>query len=78
MRYPICHSVAKFFHRQEILTSEELHHFLTNSKQQQIAKAFPPNADPQTATSPTTPSPASPPQEAIQSPPAASDTTTQL
>ncbi|CAO0796447.1 unnamed protein product [Mucor circinelloides] len=73
MRYPTCHSVAKFFHRQEILTTEELESYLHNSKQKQIADAFPPNA---TNNQPSSSSSSS--QEALQSPIAASDTTTQL
>jgi hypothetical protein len=74
MRYPTCHSVAKYFYRKELLTLEELQSFLNNSKQQQIANAFPPNADHQQLTTPASLSP----QEAIQSPSAASDTPTQL
>ncbi|KAG1083947.1 hypothetical protein G6F42_022000 [Rhizopus arrhizus] len=73
MRYPTCHSVSKFFHRQEILTTEELESYLHNSKQKQIADAFPPNA---TNNQPSSSSSSS--QEALQSPIAASDTTTQL
>ncbi|KAI8636361.1 hypothetical protein BD408DRAFT_333641, partial [Parasitella parasitica] len=34
MRYPTCHSVAKYFHRKEILTTPELNAFLQNKKQQ--------------------------------------------
>jgi hypothetical protein len=48
MRYPTCHSVAKFFSRKDILTSEELQSFLNNSKQKQIANAFPPTVVEQT------------------------------
>lgn len=65
MRYPLSHSVAKFFHRKEILTTIELQSFFKTSKEKQITDAFP-----------TTPQASQ--QEALQSPPAASDTTSAL
>ncbi|CEP09371.1 hypothetical protein [Parasitella parasitica] len=80
MRYPTCYSVAKYFNRQGILTAPELSTFLNNSKRQQIATTFPPNAATNTPTT-TPPQPASSAStqpEAVQSPPAASDIPMQL
>ncbi|KAL7322994.1 hypothetical protein PS15p_210963 [Mucor circinelloides] len=74
MRYPTCHSVAKFFHRQDMLALEELQSFLQNSKKQQIANVFPPNATQQFITH----APSTEQEAALQSPIAASDTTPQL
>ncbi|CAO0791673.1 unnamed protein product [Mucor circinelloides] len=74
MRYPTCHSVAKFFHRQDMLTLEELQSFLQNSKKQQIANVFPPNTTQQLINH----APSTQQEAALQSPIAASDTTTQL
>ncbi|CEP12475.1 hypothetical protein [Parasitella parasitica] len=72
MRYPTCHSVAKFFHRQAILTTTELNTFLKNSKQHQIATVFPANST--TTAAPQQSLTLSPNFQAIvQSPPAASD-----
>ncbi|CEP09273.1 hypothetical protein [Parasitella parasitica] len=76
MRYPTCHSVAKFFHRKDILTTTELTAFLQNKKQQQIAQAFPPNDT--TSQQNSTTSVLHTSQESFQSPPAASDSNMQL
>ncbi|CEP08643.1 hypothetical protein [Parasitella parasitica] len=76
MRYPTCHSVAKFFNRKDILTTTELNSFIQNQKQQQITKAFPPNAT--NTTPPSNPSASASTQDAVQSPSAASDTNMQL
>ncbi|CEP09847.1 hypothetical protein, partial, partial [Parasitella parasitica] len=77
MRYPTCHSVAKFFQRKEVLTTTELKNFMQNRKQQQISQTFPSNNIPATAI-PSSNSSASPSEEAVQSPLAASDANMQL
>ncbi|CEP06940.1 hypothetical protein [Parasitella parasitica] len=79
MRYPTCYSVAKYFHRQDILTADELTAFITNSKRQQIAATFPANTTTAT-TAHSHPSSSAPAlvEAAVQSPSAASDTNMQL
>ncbi|CEP10857.1 hypothetical protein, partial, partial [Parasitella parasitica] len=78
MRYPTCHSVAKFFHRKEVLTTTELNSFIQNRKQQQIAQTFPSNTTPTAVAARSSSSTSSSQEAVVQSPPAASDTYMQL